>query len=100
MHGSPFARRGGIKRRRDQARGRPLPLGGGGPILLTSAASLEKRGEGVTAADSTPRLSALLSRVTPSPFASKLAALAKRRSPPPPRGRGPSRFRVLARGVS
>jgi len=54
-----------------------IALGGGGPFLLASVASLEKRGEGVTLADWTTSLGARLGRVTPSPFASKLATLAK-----------------------
>ena len=36
----------------------------GRAVSLSELANLEKRGEGVTAADSTPRLSALPSRVT------------------------------------
>src|SRR5207244_2958204 len=46
----------------------------GGPFLLASVASLEKRGEGVTAAVSRQRIGVLAERVSPSPFASKLAS--------------------------
>src|SRR4051794_28947607 len=58
--------------------GRPLPLGGslggGGPFLLASVASLEKRGEGVALATNMPPSGVSPARVTPSPFASKLAS--------------------------
>jgi DNA-binding LacI/PurR family transcriptional regulator len=73
------------------SRQRPLPLGGGGPFLLTSRASLEKRGEGDSLTESTTALGPRTTTVTPSPGLPKLATLAKANRPPPPGGRGRSR---------
>src|SRR4051812_25951490 len=76
-----------------EERGAPLPLGGGGLRALAPEGAKRLRcigpkGEGVAVAVRSPRSVARLTAVSPSPFASRLALLAKRRSPPPPGGRG------------
>src|SRR5262249_430871 len=78
-------------------RGATLPLGGGGPFLLASIASLEKRGEGDSLPKNAPDTP--LARVTPSPFRPKRLGRcapcgAKAESPPPPRGRVASAYRT------
>src|SRR5438128_404435 len=81
---------------------RPPPPWWGRAVPLSELASLEKRGEGVTLAACSPPVVVLSARVTPSPSFSKLATLAKRKSPPPPRGRGsvPSWLRLLGPDAS
>src|SRR5689334_19428761 len=78
---------------RDRKRDGSLPLGGGGLAPLAPQGAqrprrLGHKGEGVTAVAGTPTKVVLERRATPSPCFSRLAPLAKRNSPPPPRGRG------------
>src|SRR4051794_7042421 len=83
-------------RREDLETRRPLPLGGGGPFLLTSAASLEKRGEGVTLNVNTPAANS--ARVTPSPDFSKLASSLRKTALPHQGGGGVSASAESPRG--